>query len=158
MKIFCLFKQSIYLKIKFSVFKRKSLFLTYATQTEYLLTQFVWHFFLPASCKRSQMAEDIIPVTDPATDTPPPVITETPAPEPKRFAKTINFAPAEFKALEQICTARIESGISTDWNHFLRQMIDYTLNERWKKPNGYIFARPENSQVTLKNTFENLSL
>jgi hypothetical protein len=80
---------------------------------------------------------------------------EIPSKEPKRFAKTINFAPAEFIALEKICAARIESGISTDWNHFLRQLIDYAINDRSKV---YKFARPENSEVTLKNTFEIMDL
>ena len=89
----------------------------------------------------------------------PEIITEIPkAAEPKRHMKTVIFNPEEFKQLENICQARITSGITSDWNHFVRQLMDYALNNRWQKPDGYVFARPENSTVNLKNTFENLHL
>lgn len=45
-----------------------------------------------------------------------------------REQKTINLSIAEFEHLEKIVSARMQAGITNDWNHFLRQCVDFSIN------------------------------
>ena len=50
----------------------------------------------------------------------------------KRVAKTVNFTDTdEFAYIDGIVTARVDAGITKDWSHFIRQCIDYTINQRF---------------------------
>lgn len=73
--------------------------------------------------------------------------------KPRRYTKTLIFSPEEYKQLNAIYEARVDSGLTTDWNNFLRQLCDYTLNQLWKER---VFAVPVNTPVVFKNTFKPL--
>lgn len=45
-----------------------------------------------------------------------------------REQKTINLSLPEYEHLEKIVSARIQAGITNDWNHFLRQCVDFSIN------------------------------
>jgi hypothetical protein len=82
-----------------------------------------------------------------------------------RETKTVSFyttvqpgnTQSEFEYLDEILQARIDSGITQDWNHFIRQCVDYAVNNQFtpKHTGGIIFARPQLPPVLLKDAFFN---
>ena len=69
----------------------------------------------------------------------------------KRVAKTVNFTDTkEFEHINSIVTARIEAGITRDWNHFIRQSIDYTINSKFFDAD---FATGKEDFYLLKDAF-----
>jgi hypothetical protein len=76
---------------------------------------------------------------------PPKVIVKT------RTSKTVNFDNDEFPELDKVFKARLKAGISTDWNHFIRQLIQFGLKAHtYNKP---YFGQPDDTNVNLANTF-----
>lgn len=80
-----------------------------------------------------------------------------------RETKTVSFKnipepgqpQSEFDYLDAIVQARIEAGITQDWNQFIRQCIDYTVNNEFSaaQTDGITFARPDLPRVFLHNGF-----
>jgi hypothetical protein len=87
------------------------------------------------------------------TQEPEPVVSKTPS----RFTKTVAFSPDEFAYIDAIFKARETSGITDDYNHFIRQCIDYTLNNEFNTSatGGVSFAKPPIPKFYLKNGFFN---
>lgn len=73
-----------------------------------------------------------------------------PAKTKSREAKTINFTLVEFAAVDKCFQYRLANGMVSDWNQFLRQMVQHTLSGRYLK-NG--FGTPPDANVNLSNTF-----
>lgn len=71
-----------------------------------------------------------------ATETPAAEVQETmsednnPAKPKKRVTKSVVFNLDEFDLLEQILDERKKSGRTADWNAFLRQCIEFTINNQ----------------------------
>lgn len=79
-----------------------------------------------------------------------------PAPKQKsRETKTVSFNLEEFAYADAVVYARIKSGITDDWNHFLRQCVDFAINNEFaeKGLQGMYFARPNIPRLHLKNAF-----
>lgn len=90
--------------------------------------------------------EQINGETVPTTKTPEPAVKK-----PSRYTKTATFAPDEFTYLEAVFEARKQSGLTDDWNHFIRQCIDFAVNG--KTLGSATFATPDLAPVFLKDGF-----
>lgn len=81
-----------------------------------------------------------------------------------RVNKTVGIYTAEFSALDKIVQARINSELTYDYNHFIRQCIDFAINhnriltDKGYTPgkDGYLsFSVPANIDCILKDAFVN---
>ena len=69
----------------------------------------------------------------------------------KRVAKTVNFTDTdEFAYIDGIVTDRVDASITKDWSHFIRQCIDYTINQRFFDAD---FATGKEDFYLLKDAF-----
>ena len=76
---------------------------------------------------------------------------ETTETKAKRVAKTTNFTnQTEFAYIDGIVTARVDASITKDWSHFIRQCIDYTINQRFFDAD---FATGKEDFYLLKDAF-----
>lgn len=83
---------------------------------------------------------------------PPPV-----PPVKKRETKTVVFTLEEFEHIDKHFAARKQSGLSVDYNHFLRQCVDFCINNELtaKQTGGVVFAKLPIPPVYLKDAFFN---
>lgn len=68
-----------------------------------------------------------------------------------RLTFTVNFSGDEVPYVQEIIKARIESGITNNNSHFIRQCVDFAINHR----PGTTFAKPDISPVEIKDAFYN---
>jgi hypothetical protein len=64
----------------------------------------------------------------------------------------------EWREIDKIVKARVEAGITRDWNHFLRQCLDFSVNYNYYKnlDHEQNFGVPENtSLIQFKDAFTN---
>jgi len=73
----------------------------------------------------------------------------------KRLTRTVVIYTEENEFLQPIIDRRIESGLSRDLNHFIRQCIDFAINSTHMK--GTSFATGTNAPTFLKDAFFNPS-
>jgi len=71
----------------------------------------------------------------------------------KRFSMTVNFTSEnEFKHVDKIVQERIAAGATINYNHFLRQCIDFTINHGKVFGKQY-FGIPEHEHKLLKDAY-----
>lgn len=71
----------------------------------------------------------------------------------KRFSMTVNFTSEnEFRHVDKIVQERIAAGATINYNHFLRQCIDFSINHGAVFGKQY-FGIPEHEHKLLKDAY-----
>lgn len=98
---------------------------------------------LNTTANEAEQQQEQTPVATPSPDKV--VIPQTKSEEPKpekpktRITKSVVFKLDEAAHLEEIINARKEAGRTNDWNHFIRQCIEFTVNNQ----DSWEFAVPK---------------
>lgn len=71
-----------------------------------------------------------------------PTKTDLPKSTQERKVMSVAVSLDEYEYLKKVFEARQESGLSNNWNHFLKQCLNYAVN--WQK--GWQFGVPANMQ------------
>lgn len=98
--------------------------------------------------EETQKTEKIVPEAEniQVTETPAAEVQQTtsednnPVKPKKRMTKSVVFTMEEFEHLDKVLDYRKETGRTTDWNAFIRQCIEFTVNNQ----SNWEFAVPAN--------------